>query len=62
MKIYKHTYDNPKNADGSDKENELLGEFELIDGDLNGYSYTAIVKDKNGKRLVGFITQTRAAR
>ena len=27
--IYKRVYDNPKNEDGTDKENELLGTFDI---------------------------------
>ena len=52
MKIYKHLYDNPKNKDGSDKENELLGEFELVDGDMKDYSYQVIVRDKDNKLFI----------
>jgi len=31
MNIYKRIYDNPLNEDGSEKENELLGDFEIIE-------------------------------
>ena len=40
--IYKHIYDNPKNADGTDKPNELLGEYEIVFGDINDYSFSVI--------------------
>ncbi len=50
-KIYERFYDNPKNEDGTDKENELLGEFELIEGDMSEYSYEIIVKSKEDGEL-----------
>jgi hypothetical protein len=55
MKIYERIYDNPKNEDGTDKPNKLLGEFEILEGDMNGYSYEVIIKDSDGEiyKLVG---------
>lgn len=49
MKIYERIYDNPKNKDGSEKPNELLGEFELLSGDMNDYSYQVYVRGKDGE-------------
>jgi hypothetical protein len=49
MKIYERIYDNP--LDKNKKENKLLGEFELIDGDMNDYSYQVIVKSNKDKEL-----------
>lgn len=48
-KINRHIYDNPKNKDGSDKPNELLGEFEIIYGDTNDYAFSVIGVNKEGK-------------
>lgn len=50
MKIYKYIYDQPINKDGTQKENELLGEFELIDGAMDDYSYEVIVMDKKDNK------------
>lgn len=47
-KIYRHIYDEHKEEDGSDKPNELLGEFEIISGDDNDYMFEMIGK-KDGK-------------
>ena len=52
MKIYKHAYDNPQNEDGTYKENTLLGEFELVDGSMDSYSYSVIVKDDKGELFI----------
>ena len=51
MKIYKRIYDNPIDESGNEKPNELLGEFDLIDGDMNDYSYEVIVKSKETGEL-----------
>lgn len=55
MKIYERFYDNPKNKDGTDKPNKLLGDFELLEGDMNDYSYECIVRDEHMEvyKLVG---------
>lgn len=55
QKIYKHIYDNPKDQEGNDKPNELLGEFNVIYGDMNDYSFSVVVvdKDENIFNLVG---------
>ena len=55
-------YDNPKNPDGSDKENALLGEFDLVDGIMDDYAYEVIVRSKddgelyilNGREVSGY--------
>ena len=52
MEIYERVYDNEFNEDGTKKENKLLGDFELVDGDMDGYSYTAIIKDKEGELFI----------
>tara|TARA_R110000868_G_scaffold99314_1_gene273393 strand:+ start:570 stop:833 length:264 start_codon:yes stop_codon:yes gene_type:complete len=39
-KIYKRSFDNPLNEDGTRKESELLGEFEIIET-LNEDHYTS---------------------
>ena len=50
IKIYKRIYDNPKNTDGSDKENELLGEFKIIYGNYPDYAFSLIgIKKDDGK-------------
>jgi hypothetical protein len=56
IKIYEREYDNPKNEDGSDKPNKLLGSFEMVEGDMNDYSYTCYIRKTNGKlyKLQGF--------
>lgn len=41
MKIYKRYYDNPKKKDGSLKENELLGDFTIIEALVDG-GYSSI--------------------
>lgn len=51
MKIYRMLYDNNLTKDGIEKENELLGDFELIAGNMNGYSYECIVIDIKSKEL-----------
>lgn len=55
MKIYERVYDNPLNGDGSEKPNKLLGEFELLEGDMDDYSYVCYVRgpDRQVYKLVG---------
>ena len=50
-KIYERVYDNPKNEDGTEKPNKLLGEFEIVDGEMNDYSYEIIVRSKEDNEL-----------
>lgn len=53
MKIYERVYDDPINKDGTEKENKFLGEFELINGGMDDYSYEVIVKsDENGELYI----------
>lgn len=40
-KVYKRSFDNPLKEDGTPKENELLGEFEIIE-ELKEDSYSSI--------------------
>jgi hypothetical protein len=51
IKIYEMFYDNPLNDDGTEKPNKLLGEFEIIDGDMDmrGYDYVVYGKDSSGE-------------
>ena len=50
MKIYRHFYDNNKDVNG-DKPNEYLGEFEIREGDVSGYEFTAIgIRKEDGKK------------
>ncbi len=55
MKIYERIYDNPKNVDDTKKPNKLLGEFELLQGNMDDYSYIVYLKDKKGEiyKLIG---------
>ena len=48
-KFYRHFYDNDKNADGSEKANEFLGEFEIEKGSAGGYDFETI-GEKDGKK------------
>ena len=48
-KIYKRIYDNDKKEDGTEKENELLGEFKIIYGEMD-YAFSLIgIKKDDGK-------------
>lgn len=52
--IYKRNYDNPKNLDGIDKPNELLGTFEIekqISEDSYAEKFIGIRKE-DGKRYL----------
>ena len=51
MKLYERIYDNPINKDGTKKPNKFLGEFELIEGKMDSYSYEVIVKNKEDNEL-----------
>ena len=52
VKIYRHIYDKDTNEDGTKKSNELLGEFEIIEGSVNDdYNFEGIgINQKNGKK------------
>lgn len=52
MKILKYSYDNPKDRNGKNKENELLGDFELLNGEMDDYSYQVIVKNSKGELFI----------
>lgn len=41
MKVYRRSYDSPLNPDGSEKLNEFLGEFEIIES-IHEDSYSGI--------------------
>ncbi len=49
VKLYRHLYDSDKNKDGSDKPNELLGEFLIPKGSMDGYDFET-VGEKDGKK------------
>ena len=49
-KIYRHFYDNDKNNAGEQKPNELLGEFEIVEGGIDGYDFEAVgIRKEDGK-------------
>ena len=52
MDIYERVYDEPIDKDGQPKENKLLGSFELVDGNMDDYSYDVIVKDIKGELYI----------
>lgn len=54
IKIYKIIYDNPKNEDGSDRENELLGEFKIIYGEMD-YAFSLIGIKKDDDRIYNIV-------
>ena len=39
MKIFERVYDEPKNKDGTLKENKLFGNFKIVEGKMDDYSY-----------------------
>jgi hypothetical protein len=51
IKIYERFYDGQPNGFSDETHNnQLLGEFEIIYGDINGYAFSAIgVKKDDGK-------------
>lgn len=54
IEVWAHVYDNPKREDGSNKPNDFLGEFEILDGDNSEYSFTMIgLKDGVIYKIVG---------
>lgn len=53
IKIYRHFYDNDKNIDGTEKQNEYLGEFELEEEEYNrlGYNFEFVgTRKEDGKK------------
>jgi hypothetical protein len=48
MEIWKRIYDNPKNDDGTDKPNELLGEFEILEELFVDDYQSARIGEKDG--------------
>ena len=59
MKIYKRIYDNPLNEDGSQKLNELLGDFEIIEVLFQGDYESNMLGTSKGK--VYLITETEVS-
>ena len=57
MKIYERVYDNQFNDDLTEKENKLLGDFEIVDGNMDDYSYECIVKSNENGELYILIGQ-----
>lgn len=55
MKIYERLYDNDFDKEGNQKPNRLLGNFELLEGSMNDYSYVCYVRDERGEvfKLIG---------
>ncbi len=54
IKLYRHWYDNPKDADGNDKPNEFLGEFEVNEEEMRGYDFDCFgTKDGKKYRIIG---------
>ena len=54
-KIYKRIYDDTKNKDGTEKENELLGEFEIIYGDYPDYAFSLIGIKKDDNKIYNIV-------
>jgi len=59
MEIYKRIYDKPLNEDGSVKENELLGDFEIIEVLVEGAYESKRLGTLNEK--VYLITETEVS-
>jgi len=55
IKLYVHTYDNPLKKDGTKKENQFLGEFELLEGTLDDYSYEVYGRNVGDGRIYKII-------
>jgi len=51
MDIYRRIYDNPYNEDWSEKDNELLWTFDLLDWDMDDYSYDVIVRSRQDGKI-----------
>lgn len=49
MEVWKRVYDNPKNDDGSDKPNEFLGNFEILEELFVDDYQSARIGEKDGK-------------
>lgn len=55
MKIFERIYDNPINKDGSKKPNKLLGYFNILEGNMDDYSFVAYGKRNDGEiyKIIG---------
>ena len=52
MKVYKREYDQPLDSDGTEKPNEYLGEYDLIEIlEEDAYSSLKIVADKVNRNI-----------
>jgi len=49
IQIYRKAYDNPLNQDGTEKENEFLGEFELLETIEEDTYSSSSIGEKDGK-------------
>jgi hypothetical protein len=49
IQIYRKAYDNPLNHDGTEKENEFLGEFELLETIEEDIYSSSSIGEKDGK-------------
>ena len=49
IRIYKKAYDNPLNSDGTEKENEFLGEFELLETIEEDTYSSSSIGERDGK-------------
>jgi hypothetical protein len=55
IQIYRKAYDNPLKEDGTEKENEFLGEFELLETIEEDTYSSSSIGERNGK--IYFINQ-----
>jgi hypothetical protein len=55
IQIYRKAYDNPLNQDGTEKENEFLGEFELLETIEEDTYSSSSIGERDGK--IYFINQ-----
>jgi len=58
IKIYERIYDEPKDKDGNEKPNKLLGEFKIIYGEMDGkmdYAFSLIGISKEDGFLYNII-------
>lgn len=51
IKIYRHLYDKDTDDKGIKKPNELLGDFDVLEGDSAGYEFEFVgIRKEDGKR------------
>ena len=49
IQIYRKAYDNPQHSDGTEKENEFLGEFELLETIEEDTYSSSSIGEKDGE-------------